>query len=99
MTDNNPTFRPWWVRLFARPGSRRQSVRAGALACALLAVIALLICSVEAQSETVLGRTAFIVGAVLAPITALLALGAFLALRWGDRNGAWKSGPSPPGQP
>jgi hypothetical protein len=89
MADNNSHHRPLWVRFFARPGSRRSAVRAGALSSCLLVIIALLICSVEATSESVLGRTAFVLGAVLATIAALLAIGAFLALRWVDRNGRW----------
>jgi hypothetical protein len=89
MADNNIAPRPLWVRFFARPGSRRPAVRSGAVAFCLLALIALLVCLQGAASESVLGRTAFAIGAALAPVAALLAVGAFLALRWVDRNGTW----------
>jgi hypothetical protein len=89
MAENDLGRRPWWVRLFARPGSRRPAVRAGALAFGLLAVLALLVCSIEATRDSLLARIAFGVGAVLAPGAALLAAGAFLAVRWVDHNGKW----------
>jgi hypothetical protein len=87
---NNIVPRPLWVRVFAKPGSRRQSVRAEAFMFCLMAPLALLICAMEATSDSVLGRTAFFVGVVLVPVTVLLAVGAFCALRWVDRNGAWE---------
>jgi hypothetical protein len=90
MTDKNIAPWPLWVRVFAKPGSRRLSVRTVALAFSLIAIIALLICSVEATSDSLLGRAAFFVGAALAPIAALLAVGTFLAMRWVDRHGGWQ---------
>ncbi len=89
MSDNGMTPRPRWVRFFAGARSRRPAVRSGALAFCLLALLSVLICTQGAASDSVLGRTAFVIGAVLAPATALLAVGAFLALRWVDRNGTW----------
>jgi hypothetical protein len=90
MADNRFAPRPWRVRLFARPGSRRSSVRAGALSGCLLLFTALLICALSVTSESVLGRASFVIGVALAPLAAFLAVGGFLALRWVDRNGGWR---------
>ncbi len=45
MPDSNIVPRPWWVRLFARPGSKRSAVRAGAISGCLLFGVAVLICA------------------------------------------------------
>ena len=51
MPDQNLTPRPWWVRLFARPGSKRSAVRAGAISGCLLVGVALLICAVGGERD------------------------------------------------
>jgi uncharacterized membrane protein len=90
MADSPIAPRPWWVNFFVKPGSRRSAVRTSAFSICLLVLIALLLCSEGLMSESVLGRIAFVIGAVMVPFGAVLAIGVFLSLRWLDRNGGWQ---------